>query len=393
VLLLARAIAAEDKQSEVSKQPLVMEVVPASITLDRAEPADFFVALTNTGQVRIGSLQLRLHVPTDVTQVDERWDGSGVRAAGSAAFALADLGALAQRSIKVTLAHHGAWTAVKAATVVIEATYTWEARPGSPPVSGNVLRPLALKIGALEGVNVFGVPLALAIFIVPGLLAISLFVAVIPAPVKWIDDNKLFLSFLNSMLLILSWNQFLRRYFGGADLWSGVSIETLFGFTVVAGTLGLLGGIAVRRCQRTGAERWPVRRGQPLTMVLANLAQRRVLPAASSTIRFEDGSVLSALMADSDTPGEVVLLPRRYRITVTDQAVKDQFEKALQLSNPGPEIAKLLRRYPETVNVRDGIKQQDDSGQLRPYPQGEEPIWRSKEKFVQTVEPGAIFSI
>jgi hypothetical protein len=192
------------------------------------------------------------------------------------------------------------------------------------------------------------------------------------------------------VLLILFWNGFLRFRFGAGDLWTGVSVEALFGFTVVAGAIGLAIGRAVRHHQRTSAEKWPVRFGLPLETIVANLAQRRSLPTSSSIIQRKDGLVLSALVAESDLPGEIVLLPRRYRLTGSD-ALTSEFSRALAGKAPGRKFAKLLRSNPGALNVADGIQQYDEQGHRHPYPHGDAPIWIPREGAALTREEGYIF--
>jgi hypothetical protein len=373
------------------KPPLTVELVPGAVVLDRAEGADVFVLLGNAGTTPLRRLSVRLHVPADVTNVEERWEVGPAQRAGSAPHVVPDIAPLEQRVVKVTLVHRGAWTAVKSAAFVVEAAYTWEIPPSTAVIPGDALRPLAVKIGALEGLSVLGVPLALAIFVVPGLLGLSLFAAPLREPVRWIDDNKLFVSFLGSVLLILLWNRFLRTPLNGPDLWSGVSIELLLAFTVVAGLLGGAAGMVVRRFQRTQAERWPVTRAQPLVTLLANLAERGMLPASSSTVHLADGTVLSAVAADTDAPDEVVLLPRRYRITTNDARLRRQFADTVAAGASGAALARLLRQHAAVVTVADGIKQQNAAGQFAPAPNGNGPTWAPREGMTRTAEAGGLF--
>lgn len=394
LVVLGAAIGAEapsEPPKDPPKFPLTMEVVPGTVVLDRADAVDVLVLVGNAGTTPLRSVTFRLHVPADVTQVEERWDVSPARAAGSAPYAVPDFAPLEQRVVKLTLVHRGPWTAVKSASLVVHTDYTWQGPRSAVAVPGEALRLLAVKIGALEGLSVLGVPLALAIFVVPGLLGLSLFAAFLREPIKWIDDNKLFVSFLGSVLLILLWNRGLRSWVRGPDLWSGVSIELLLAFSVVAGILGGLAGWIVRKRQHTQAELWPVTQTQPLRTLLANLAERGMLPAFASTVNLPDGTVLSAVAADTDVPDQVVLLPRRYRITTTDERLRRQFAQANVPGPPAAAFARLLRRNPAAVTVADGIKQRDAAGAWAPVDNGNEPRWVPREGLARAAEGDGIF--
>jgi hypothetical protein len=385
-ILLSFTVAAE---KEKTTPPLDLEVIPGQITLDRNQSAESFLLLHNSTPNALGPIELSVHFPDDLKRVFTTWANDSKERpveSGKSIYNLHNFEPFAQKGIKLRFKYSGAWTDIKTATVMVQVAYQWKPEGINTEVPAELFRPLTVKVGVLEGLNIFGIPLALAIFVVPGLVGIAI-IGAITTPAKWVEENKLFVAFLASTALILLWDWWLRPrlWVNGPDLWTGVSVEVLAGFSGIAVLLGLPLGFIFRKCRRTALEKWPIQPDQQLAILVANLILRGMFPAHTSRIEFKrqgnnDADILSAVYCRGDTPEEVVLLPRGYGIQTTDTKLKNKVKKSLSSGKATRRFAKLLLKHPTILESRFNIKYQAGKKAGDEYPEGDKPIWRMRDE-------------
>ncbi len=237
---------------------------------------------------------------------------------------------------------------------IFEVTYAWFPETGKAQ-QGSLYRSLGLRAGPIEDIGVSGVTLSLAIYFIPGLMALIVFALFVDLP-KVVDDNKYLVGFVLSAAPL-----FLSEYFN-IRLRTGSPLVDVGKFSFIGAGLGAsLGGFCVwyKRRRLPAHERYPPAPGMNLATLLATyVRQTGSVESAPVKLQSTGGEKYSGLQVKQRNGKDLILLPRQYKVAGSDKLAREL--KDAYTKKNASRVATLLEQLADSLEVYDGSKKIDD---------------------------------
>lgn len=347
LLVLATAPASAQDAVRGGQGGLQIEVIADGSSVIASAKTKVFIHLNNLGKHPLQGLRVTVYLPDFILAEcpNESLSTSG----GPAKFRETKLEPYGHKTYPLLLTTKRR-APFEAFSIIVQAKYFWFSTAKNRH-GAQAFKAIPMKAGPMEEVGVSGITLSIAVYILPGLLALIAFGLFVPLT-EAINENKYLVGFLLSAGFLL-----LLQLGGLYNPRHGIWLGDLLMFTAMSAAAGTGVGFFVKRRIAAGqplSVRYPADPQMSMCELLATYVQQsNSLKATPDTIQ-TGGRALSALVVETKERNKIILLPRKYELagnSDTIRPIKDAYEK-----DDIPRFAKLLSSFSGELTVIDFIQ-------------------------------------